>query len=45
MQDVTVGQFPSSAVSATVTYPQARAVLKRELLEALAATCSLQGVK
>ena len=37
--------LPSSAVSATVTYSQARAVLKRELLEALSTVCALHGCK
>eukprot|EP01048_Picozoa_sp_COSAG05_P015930 COSAG05_NODE_1982_length_3748_cov_1.987942_1_plen_1054_part_10 len=41
--DVSTSQFPSSAVAATVTYSQARAVLKRELMEALSTVCALHG--
>lgn len=43
--DVTVSQFPSSAVTATITYVSARAVLKRELMEALSSVCALLGCK
>ena len=43
--DVTVSQFPTSAVTATITYVAARAVLKRELMEALTAVCALLGCK
>lgn len=43
--DVNVSQFPSSAVTATITYVSARAVLKRELMEALSSVCALLGCK
>lgn len=43
--DVTVSQFPTSAVTATITYVAARAVLKRELMEALSSVCALMGCK